>query len=283
MNKFKKHIYRGCVVLSLGSVIITGEYFYKHNSTFEYHEKLLYSNKTNNILADDYSNYEKKGTTVNVENILNAREEISIDSTLVNREVINIVDEKEVWYEIEENDNDIECFKPDYMEENNNKEYRQATLDIKTIAKEEKTSQEYEQFLTNISQSGENNTKNPIDIKIFSTDENSTEISKGKMINVELTAYCNDERCSGKWGGTTAPGTETRVGVVAAPSSISLGSKLYIPDLSYYKTDSVFDVEDRGGAIKTKEDGTYMVDVWFSTHEQVEKFGRIKTTAYMLE
>ena len=77
-------------------------------------------------------------------------------------------------------------------------------------------------------------------------------------------------------GGKTALGTETRVGVVAAPSSISLGSKLYIPELSYYKADSVFDVEDRGGAVKTKEDGTYIVDVWFPTHEQVE--GAVRRT-----
>lgn len=288
MNKFKKYIYRGCVVLSLGLVIMGGDYFYKHNSTFEYKEKLLYANKTNNILSDDYSDNEKKGTVVNVENILNSKEEVSIDSlmddTLVNGETVDIVDEKKEWYEIEENDNVIECVKPDYIEEHNyNKEYQQVTLDVKTVIKEEKISQEYERALTNISQSEENSMKNQINVKAISTDENHKNVSKGKMINVELTAYCNDERCSGKWGGTTALGTETRVGVVAAPSSISLGSKLYIPELSYYKTDSVFDVEDRGGAVKTKEDGTYIVDVWFPTHEQVEEFGRIKTTAYILE
>ncbi len=104
-----------------------------------------------------------------------------------------------------------------------------------------------------------------------------------KPISVELTAYCNDEQCSGKWGGTTTMGTETRLGVVAAPSSISLGSKLYIPDLSYYKNDAVFNVEDRGGAVKMKDDGTYIIDVWFPTHEQVEQFGRVRTTAYILE
>lgn len=167
MNKFKKHIYRGCVVLSLGSAIISGEYFYKYNNTFECNEKILYANKTNNILVDDYSNHEKKGTLVNGENILNTREEVSIDSSmdsiLVNGETVNIVDEKEEWYEIEENDDVMEYIKPDYIEEHNhNKEYQQVTLNIKNVIKEEKISQEYEQDLTNISKSEENSKKNQI-------------------------------------------------------------------------------------------------------------------------
>ncbi len=287
MNKLRKYIYRGCAVLCLGTVIIGGDYVYKHNRTFEYHEELLYSNKTNDIVADDYSKYEKKGTVVNVESILNVRREPSVDSpignTLDNGETINIVDEKEGWYEIEGNDNVIGYVKSDYVEEHN-QEYQPVTLDVKTDMKEEQTSQAPVQDLTNTSQSeAENSTQNQVNVETVSVEEKSAETPKGKKINVELTAYCNDEKCSGKWGGKTALGTETRVGVVAAPSSISLGSKLYIPELSYYKADSVFDVEDRGGAVKTKEDGTYIVDVWFPTHEQVEKFGRIKATAYILE
>ena len=108
-----------------------------------------------------------------------------------------------------------------------------------------------------------------------------SEIS-GTPIKVELTAYCSDEECSGSWGNQTAMGTKVRTGVVAAPSNIKLGSKLYIPELEYYKSDGIFDVEDRGGAVKVKKDGTYVIDVWFPTHEQTIEFGRKKTTAYLM-
>ena len=104
----------------------------------------------------------------------------------------------------------------------------------------------------------------------------------GTPIKVELTAYCSDEECSGSWGNQTALGTQTRIGVVAAPSNIKLGSKLYIPELEYYKSDGIFNVEDRGGAVKVKEDGTYIIDVWFPTHEQTVEFGRKTTTIYLM-
>ncbi|WP_206151565.1 3D domain-containing protein [Clostridium sp. SM-530-WT-3G] len=105
----------------------------------------------------------------------------------------------------------------------------------------------------------------------------------GTPIKVELTAYCSDEECSGSWGNQTAMGTKVRKGVVAAPSNIKLGSKLYIPELEYYKSDGIFDVEDRGGAVKVKEDGTYVIDVWFPTHEETIEFGRKKTIVYLME
>lgn len=113
--------------------------------------------------------------------------------------------------------------------------------------------------------------------------ESSNSKINGTPIKVELTAYCSDEECSGSWGNQTAMGTTVRTGVVAAPSNIKLGSKLYIPELEYYKSDGIFDVEDRGGAVKVKEDGTYIIDVWFPTHEETIKFGRKKTTVYIIE
>lgn len=102
-----------------------------------------------------------------------------------------------------------------------------------------------------------------------------------KSIKVELTAYSNDKRCSDNWNSQTAMGTETRVGVVAAPKNIPLGSKLYIPELKNYKEDGIFDVEDRGGAIKVKKDGTYIIDVWMPTYEEAVQFGRKTTTVYI--
>lgn len=105
----------------------------------------------------------------------------------------------------------------------------------------------------------------------------------GRPIKAELTAYSNDPKCSGNWGSQTAMQTRTRLGVIAAPSKIPLGSKIYIPDLTNYKADGIFDVEDRGGAIKIKKDGTYVIDVWVPTYEEAEEFGRKYTTIYLLE
>lgn len=102
-------------------------------------------------------------------------------------------------------------------------------------------------------------------------------------INSELTAYCNCELCSEGWGGNTAMQTQTRIGVVAAPKEIQLGSKIYIPLLNDYTGDGIFDVEDRGGAVKIKDDGTYIIDVWLSNHDDVVQFGRKKCIIYLID
>lgn len=106
---------------------------------------------------------------------------------------------------------------------------------------------------------------------------------KGTPIKAELTAYSDDPRSSGQWGSQTAMQTRTRLGVIAAPKNIPLGSKIYIPELQNYKEDGMFDVEDRGGAIKVKKDGTYVIDVWVPTHGEAVKFGRKYTTIYLIE
>ena len=102
-------------------------------------------------------------------------------------------------------------------------------------------------------------------------------------INAELTAYCNCEECSEEWGDITAMQTKTRVGVVAAPKEIKLGSKIYIPMLKDYTGDGIFSVEDRGSAVKIKDDGTYIIDIWIPNHDEVEKFGRKKCTVYLVK
>lgn len=104
----------------------------------------------------------------------------------------------------------------------------------------------------------------------------------GTPIRAELTAYCNCTSCSDNWGSKTAMGTKTRLGVIAVPTTISLGSKIHIPDLTFLKSDGIFTAEDRGGAIKVKSDGTHIIDVWFPSHEQALRFGRVKTTIYLM-
>lgn len=100
-------------------------------------------------------------------------------------------------------------------------------------------------------------------------------------ITVELTGYCNCYYCTQSEKGITAMGTQTRIGVIATPQEIPLGTNLYIPFLKEYKNDGIFTAEDRGGAIQRKSDGTYIIDVWFPTHEQALEFGRQKTIAYI--
>ncbi|OOM71476.1 hypothetical protein CLPUN_49430 [Clostridium puniceum] len=117
-------------------------------------------------------------------------------------------------------------------------------------------------------------------------ESNSTEdclIKISTPIKAELTAYCNCKICSEAWGSQTAMQTHTRVGIIAAPKDIALGSKIYIPDLKGYKEDGIFDAEDRGGAVIVKNDGTHIIDIWLKTHEEVEKFGRKKATVYLMK
>lgn len=101
-------------------------------------------------------------------------------------------------------------------------------------------------------------------------------------ITVELTGYCDCAYCCGVETGITAMGTHTRVGVIAVPQELELGTNIYIPLLTPYKSDGVFYGEDRGGAIIRKSDGTFVLDVWFPTHEQALEFGRRTTTAYLI-
>lgn len=120
-------------------------------------------------------------------------------------------------------------------------------------------------------------------VETTSTKSKENQNPVGTPIKAELTAYSNDPRCSDQWESQTAMQTETRLGVIAAPSNIPLGSKMYIPALKNYKADGMFDVEDRGGAIKIKEDGTYVIDVWVSTYQEAVEFGRKNTTIYLVE
>jgi len=107
-------------------------------------------------------------------------------------------------------------------------------------------------------------------------------IKTSTPIKAELTAYCNCKICSEAWGAQTAMQTHTRVGIIAVPKEIPLGSKIYIPDLKSYNEDGIFNAEDRGGAVVRKKDGTYIIDIWLPTHEQVKEFGRKKTVVYLI-
>jgi Uncharacterized protein conserved in bacteria len=127
----------------------------------------------------------------------------------------------------------------------------------------------------------ENNNKNNSDNGDNTTKEDEI-IKNSTPIDAELTAYCNCKICSEAWGSQTAMQTHTRVGIIAVPKDIPLGSEIYIPDLKDYKEDGIFEAEDRGGAVIVKNDGTHIIDVWLKNHEEVKAFGRKKVKVYLI-
>ena len=136
-------------------------------------------------------------------------------------------------------------------------------------------------FTVTLSEMSDNSTVQKDNNEIQDNSEDNL-IKTATPIEAELTAYCNCKICSEAWGSQTAMQTHTRVGIIAVPKDIPLGSKIYIPDLKSYNENGIFSAEDRGGAIVVKRDGTHIIDIWLPTHEQVKEFGRKKTVVYLL-
>ena len=195
--------------------------------------------------------FKKHGQVVKVDSNLCIREDADINSdvnyVLYEGMTFDIIDKKNEWYYIKYNDNVMGYVNEAYVEEYNDEP--------------------------------PNETYDEIEESIIS--ESLKKVHK--PINVELTAYCNCIICSESWGSKTAMQTQTRKGVVAAPKEIPLGSRIYIPQLKDYKEDCIFDVEDRGGAVQIKDDGTYIIDIWLPNHEEVKEFGRKKGVVYIVE
>lgn len=260
MINLKKYGAVGYILL--GIVIIgTLSYCFKGKlKNFEASKTIKSRNSKNDLNKD--SDFEVRGKVINVETKLSVREEpdeeSTVDASLYNGMTFDIINKQNDWYEIEHEET-VGYVHEDYVEEYTESPSNEVYENQKT----EESNLPIETEETNIQEKSED--------------------SPGREIKAELTAYCNDPRCSEEYGSQTAMQTETRLGVVAAPKDIPLGSKLYIPELSNYKEDGIFNVEDRGGAIKVKEDGTYIIDIWLPSHEEVEAFGRKKTTIFLLE
>lgn len=213
--------------------------------------KIIADNSSNNNQEKVLSSapkVKKHGQVVNVDSNLCIREEpnlkSSADDYLYNGMTFDVLEKDDQWYKIKYN-NAVGFVKEDYVKE-------------------------YDDVPPNPTYDEIHNKKSPF--------ENLIKIPI--PIKVELTAYCNCAICSEAWGSETAMQTHTRIGVVAAPKDIPLGSKIIIPELKNYKEDGVFKVEDRGGAVIVKDDGTHIIDVWLPTHEQVKAFGRKKTIVF---
>lgn len=207
------------------------------------------SNKTQVKLVSTALNYKKYGQVVNVDSNLCIRQEPNLDSDisyyLFQGMIFDILEKNNGWYKIKYEDI------VGYVNQNYIEEYDETP-------------------------------PNQIYDKIQDNSKFNDLMKKSTPIEAELTAYCNCDICSEAWGSQTSMQTHTRVGVIAAPKDIPLGSQIYIPELENYKEDGIFNVEDRGGAVVVKSDGTHIIDIWLPDHKQVNEFGRKKVIVYLI-
>lgn len=133
---------------------------------------------------------------------------------------------------------------------------------------------------------GEKVTKKPVDAKVLTGpekkesksgviyDEAGNEVSYSRVLTGSGTAYYAPE------GSLTATGTEVYVGGVAVnPDIIPYGTKLYIESDDGFVYGYATAI-DTGGALM---DGSAIVDVFYFTYEECEKFGRRDVNVYVLD
>ena len=96
-------------------------------------------------------------------------------------------------------------------------------------------------------------------------------LTRAKM--VELSFYCDSERCTGRYT-TTATGTIPTPGYTVAvdPDYIPLGSEIFIEGLGWRVA------EDTGGAVNG-----YEIDVFMASHEEALSRGRYTALAIIKE
>lgn len=245
LSKLEKCV---CVLYICIAIVLGGFAAYFKVTWIDVNSNTLMASKQN---GSSFSNYYKKhGQVINTSTNLCIRQEANSESNisdyLYNGMTFDILDKSDNWYKIKY-ENVTGYVNSEYVEEYDEEPPNPTYSDIQ-------------------------------DNPIF---KNTLKVPK--PIKVELTAYCNCSICSEAWGSETAMQTHTRVGVIAAPKEIPLKSKIYIPELKDYKDDCIFDVEDRGGAVVLKDDGTYIIDVWLPSHDQVIAFGRKKATVYLIQ
>lgn len=89
----------------------------------------------------------------------------------------------------------------------------------------------------------------------------------------KITAYCGCRSCSGGWGNRTASGRRAKAGrtISVDRRKIKLGSKVRIGGKTLV-------AEDVGGGVKGKH-----IDMYFSSHSQVRKFGKKYRKVYLVK
>lgn len=86
---------------------------------------------------------------------------------------------------------------------------------------------------------------------------------QSKVKTFLLTAYCPCHECSEGYGTNTATGVKARARhtIAVDPKVIKYGTKVIIDGVEY-------NAEDCGGKVKGNH-----IDIYFNTHEEVERFG----------
>ena len=89
----------------------------------------------------------------------------------------------------------------------------------------------------------------------------------------KITAYCGCRSCSGGWGNRTASGRRAKAGrtISVDRRKIKLGSKVRIGGKTLVAEDVV-------GGVKGKH-----IDMYFSSHSQVRKFGKKYRKVYLVK
>ncbi len=89
----------------------------------------------------------------------------------------------------------------------------------------------------------------------------------------KITAYCGCRSCSGGWGNRTASGRRAKAGrtISVDRRKIKLGSKVRIGG-------HIYRAEDTGSKVKGKH-----IDMYFSSHSQVRKFGKKYRKVYLVK
>lgn len=89
----------------------------------------------------------------------------------------------------------------------------------------------------------------------------------------KITAYCGCRSCSGKWGNQTASGRRARQGrtISVDRRKIKLGTKIRINGHTYV-------AQDTGSGVRGKH-----IDMYFSSHSQVKRFGKKYRKVYVVK
>ena len=89
----------------------------------------------------------------------------------------------------------------------------------------------------------------------------------------KITAYCGCRSCSGGWGNRTASGRRAKAGrtISVDRRKIKLGSKVRIGGHTYV-------AEDTGSKVRGKH-----IDMYFSSHHRVRKFGKKYRKVYLVK
>ena len=89
----------------------------------------------------------------------------------------------------------------------------------------------------------------------------------------KITAYCGCRSCSGGWGNRTASGRRAKQGrtISVDRRKIKLGTKVRI-------NGHLYTAEDVGGGVRGKH-----IDMYFSSHSQVKRFGKKYSKVYVVK